>query len=62
VDIEMNFGGQLGGFIRERTGVECTHQILKYNGRPMSCTEVYDAVQRILRGKAEKRTVLTLGA
>lgn len=62
VDVEMNFSGQLGGLIRERTGVDCTHQVVKYNGRPMSSTEVYDAVMRIIHGKAEKRTVLTLGA
>ncbi|MFA5896130.1 MAG: 2-oxoacid:acceptor oxidoreductase subunit alpha [Thermoplasmata archaeon] len=62
VDVEMNFSGQLGGLIRERTGVDCTHQVVKYNGRPMSSTEVYDAVLRIILGKAEKRTVLTLGA
>lgn len=62
VDIEMNYSGQLGGLIRERTGVECTHQVVKYNGRPMSSTEIHDILQRIIRGKAEKRTVLTLGA
>jgi 2-oxoglutarate ferredoxin oxidoreductase subunit alpha len=62
IDIEMNFSGQLGGLIRERTGVDCTHQVVKYNGRPMSSTEVYDAVSRIIQGSAEKRTVLTFGA
>ncbi len=62
VDVEMNFSGQLGGLIRERTGVDCTHRVVKYNGRPMSSTEVYDAVLRVIHGKAEKRTVLTLGA
>ncbi len=62
IDVEMNFSGQLGGLIREKTGVECTHQVVKYNGRPMSSTEIYEAVRKILRGTAEKRTVLTLGA
>ena len=62
IDVEMNFGGQLGGLVRERTGIEMTHSILKYNGRPMSNTELYDALQAILKGKAEKRTVLTRGA
>ncbi|HLE55425.1 MAG TPA: 2-oxoacid:acceptor oxidoreductase subunit alpha [Thermoplasmata archaeon] len=62
IDIEMNFSGQLGGLIRERTGVDCTHHVVKYNGRPMSSSEVYDAVERIIHDKAEKRTVLTLGA
>ncbi len=62
IDVEMNFSGQLGGLIRERTGVDCTHQVVKFNGRPMSSTEVHEAVDRIIRGKAAKRTVLTRGA
>src|SRR6266700_3074757 len=62
VGVEMNFGAQLAGIVRERTGIEMTHFIQKYNGRPMSNTELYDAVQAILRGKAEKRTVLTHGS
>src|SRR5947208_12673192 len=32
VGIEMNFGAQLAGIVREYTGVEMTHFILKYNG------------------------------
>ncbi len=62
VGVEMNFGAQLAGIVRERTGIEMTHFIQKYNGRPMSNTELYDAIQAILRGKAEKRTVLTHGS
>jgi 2-oxoglutarate ferredoxin oxidoreductase subunit alpha len=62
VDIEMNFGAQLGGLIRERTGVDSTHLVLKYNGRPMSSNEVHDAIQAILRGNAPHRTVLNHGA
>ncbi len=62
VDVEMNFGAQLAGIVRERTGIEMTHLVVKYNGRPMSSTELYDAIKAILRGKAEKRTVLTHGA
>ena len=61
IGVEMNFGAQLAGVVREHTGIEMTHSILKYNGRPMSNTELYDAIRAILRGKAEKRTVLTLG-
>src|SRR5438094_572418 len=60
--IEMNFGAQLAGIVRENTGVEMTHFILKYNGRPMSNTELYDAIKTVIRGKATKRTVLTRGS
>src|SRR3989449_816774 len=62
IGIEMNFGAQLAGIVREYTGVEMTHFILKYNGRPMSNTELYDAIQTVIRGKAAKRTVLTRGS
>src|SRR2546427_726362 len=62
IGIEMNFGAQLAGIVREQTGVEMTHFILKYNGRPMPNTELYDAIQAVVRGKAAKRTVLTRGS
>ncbi len=62
VDIEMNFSAQLGGLIRERTGIAPTHLVLKYNGRPMSNNEVHDAVRAIIRNQAPPRTVLTHGA
>ncbi len=62
IGIEMNFGAQLAGIVREHSGVEMTHFILKYNGRPMSNTELYDAIQDVVRGKAAKRTVLTRGS
>lgn len=62
IDVEMNFGAQLAGVVREQTGIEMTHFIVKYNGRPMSNTELYDALRTVARGKAEKRTVLTRGS
>ncbi|HWM50411.1 MAG TPA: 2-oxoglutarate ferredoxin oxidoreductase subunit alpha, partial [Thermoplasmata archaeon] len=62
IGVEMNFGGQLASVVREQTGIQMTHLVLKYNGRPMSNTELYDALGPILHGKAEKRTVLTRGA
>ena len=62
VAVEMNFGAQLAGIVREQTGVQMTHLIVKYNGRPMSSTELYDAIKGLSRRKAAKRTVLTHGA
>jgi 2-oxoglutarate ferredoxin oxidoreductase subunit alpha len=62
VNIEMNFSAQLGGLIRERTGVEPTHLVVKYNGRPMSSNEIHDAVKAIIHNQAPHRTVLTHGA
>jgi len=62
IAVEMNFGAQLAGIVREKTGVEMTHYILKYNGRPMSNTELYDAIRPVLKGKSPQRTVLTRGS
>lgn len=61
IDVEMNYSGQLAGIIREKTGVMMDNYILKYNGRPMSSTEVYEGVKNILLKKAPKRQVLTHG-
>ncbi|MCS7115952.1 MAG: 2-oxoacid:ferredoxin oxidoreductase subunit alpha [Nitrososphaerota archaeon] len=62
IDVEMNYSGQLGGIISEKTGIPMNFQILKYNGRPMTVTEVYDALKRVLLNRAPKRQVLNYGA
>lgn len=61
IDVEGNYSGQLGGMLKEETGVEPNYHILKYTGRPMTTTEVYHALKNILIGKASKRQVLTHG-
>src|SRR5256712_10664788 len=61
VNIEMNFGAHMGGLIREKTGIEPTHHVLKYNGRPMSSTELVEALRAIAKGKAPRKQVLTHG-
>jgi 2-oxoglutarate/2-oxoacid ferredoxin oxidoreductase subunit alpha len=62
VDIEMNYSGQLGSLMRQHTGIEANYQIVKFNGRPMSLDEVYNAVKRIRSGDAPRRQVLKSGA
>jgi len=62
IDIEMNYTGQLGSLIRQHVGREVDFKIVKYNGRPMSLDEVYNAVKRIMGGDAPKRQVLKSGA
>jgi 2-oxoglutarate ferredoxin oxidoreductase subunit alpha len=62
VDVEMNYTGQLGSLVRQHTGIEADYQIVKYNGRPMSLDEVYNAVKRIKSGDAPRRQVLKSGA
>ncbi|UCH32819.1 MAG: 2-oxoacid:acceptor oxidoreductase subunit alpha [Candidatus Bathyarchaeota archaeon] len=62
IAIEMNYSGQLAATITEKTGIFMDYFILKYNGRPMTTTEVYEALKKILRKNAEKRQVLIHGS
>jgi 2-oxoglutarate ferredoxin oxidoreductase subunit alpha len=61
IDVEDNYTGQLGGVIREKTGISPNYYILKYTGRPTSTTEMYNALKAILKGKASERQVLMVG-
>ena len=62
IDVEDNFTAQLGGVITEKTSIKPNFYVLKYTGRPMMTTEVYQALKAILEGKAQEREVLMLGA
>lgn len=63
VDVETNYSAQFAGLLREKTGITPDHVIIKYNGRPMSCEEVYDSLKAIaLTPQAPKRMVLRSGA
>jgi len=62
IDVEMNYSGQLAGIVREETGIPIDDLVLKYNGRPMTSDEVYDAIRNVLSGKSTKRQVLMRGS
>jgi 2-oxoglutarate ferredoxin oxidoreductase subunit alpha len=62
VDVENNFLGQLGSVIKEATGIAPNYHVLKYTGRPMTTTEVYEALKAILTDKANEREVLMFGS
>jgi 2-oxoglutarate/2-oxoacid ferredoxin oxidoreductase subunit alpha len=63
IGIEMNYSAQLGSLLRQNTGRDYDYRIVKYNGRPMSLDEVYNAVKRIIDDKdAPRRQVLKHGA
>jgi len=62
IDVEMNYSGQLGEMIKEKTGIDMNFHVLKWNGRPMTTTEVYDTLKLILQDKAPKRQVLNYGS
>ena len=61
IDIEMNFTSQLGLLVRQNLKREINYSIVKYNGRPMSMGEIYNALMRILSGDAPRRIVLEHG-
>jgi len=62
IDVEMNYSGQLAGIVREETGLLIRDLVLKYNGRPMTSDEVYEAIRNVVTGKASGRQVLMHGS
>ncbi len=38
--VENNLSGQLGGLIREKTGIDISERLLKYDGRPIHIEEI----------------------
>lgn len=48
--IEGNYTGQLSGLIREKTGIEITNKLLKYDGRPFYPEEIIDKINSIVKG------------
>ena len=61
IDIEANMTGQLASLIRENLLIDPDYYILKYTGRPMTCTEIFDSLKKILEKKSEKKQVLSYG-
>ena len=62
INVEANYTGQLGSIIKQNLEKDPDYYILKYTGRPMTCTELYDTLKKIVNNDAEKREVLTYGA
>lgn len=58
VDIEMTYSSKLTSLINENLSVRMDYLITKYNGRPMSSSEIYDALVKIISGNAPKRIIL----
>lgn len=48
IGVENNKEAQLGGVIRERTGIELNKKILKYNGRPFTPEEIANRVMEVM--------------
>src|SRR3989304_2840796 len=62
IDVEANHTGQLGILFKQNLGRDVDYFILKYTGRSMTSTEIYDSLKKILGNKAKKREILTHGA
>ncbi len=62
IDIEANYSGQLGKIFMQNIRRDIDYYILKYTGRGMTSTEVYDSLKKIIQNKAKKREILTHGA
>jgi 2-oxoglutarate/2-oxoacid ferredoxin oxidoreductase subunit alpha len=48
LNMECNFTAQMGGIIKEKTGIEIKNNFLKYNGRPFFVEEITEKIKAIL--------------
>ncbi|HSB84395.1 MAG TPA: 2-oxoacid:ferredoxin oxidoreductase subunit alpha [Nitrosarchaeum sp.] len=62
IDIEANHSGQLGKIFKQNITRDIDYFVLKYTGRGMTSTEIYDSLKKIVENKANKREILTHGA
>ena len=62
IDIESNYSGQLGKIFKQNLIREIDYYILKYTGRGMTSTEIYDSLKKIINKKAKHREVLEHGS
>ncbi|OGH10487.1 MAG: hypothetical protein A2857_00775 [Candidatus Levybacteria bacterium RIFCSPHIGHO2_01_FULL_36_15] len=49
IDVECNFSGQMAGLIREKTGIEITDKLLKYDGRPIFPEEIAEKINSTIK-------------
>ncbi len=50
LNIECNYSAQMGGLIKERTGIEVTNNLVKYDGRPFFVEEITEKIKWMLKG------------
>ena len=62
IDIEANYSAQLGKLFKQNVLQDIDYYILKYTGRGMTSTEIYDSLKKIVENKANKREILKHGA
>jgi 2-oxoglutarate/2-oxoacid ferredoxin oxidoreductase subunit alpha len=58
IDVEMNYTAQLSALLRNSIQKDADYHIVKYNGRPISSSEVYSTLKGIMEGKIKDRRVV----
>ncbi len=48
INIECNHNAQMAALIREKTGIEVTHNILKYDSRPFEVVKLAEEIAKVL--------------
>ncbi|MBA3283822.1 MAG: 2-oxoacid:acceptor oxidoreductase family protein, partial [Nitrosopumilus sp.] len=61
ISIEMNYLAQLDILLKQNTTIITDHNILKYNGRPISLSELYESFLSIINNNLGKRVILENG-
>ncbi len=61
ISIEMNYLAQLDILLKQNTTINTDHNILKYNGRPISLSELYESFLSIINNNLGKRVILENG-
>ncbi len=52
--VENNYSAQLAGLVREHTGYEMDHRIVKFDGRPFSQNELYESIKNALQRQVKE--------
>ena len=63
INIEMNYSSQLAKLIKQNLHRDIDYEIVKYNGRPISCDELYRVIKGIVNNNNtdKRRIVLDYG-
>ena len=59
VIIENNKTAQLAGVIKEQTGLDIDHRILKYDGRPFTPQDIHAGIKELLNTTELKELVFS---
>jgi len=58
INIEMNYSSQLAKLIKQNLQRDIDYEIVKYNGRPISCDEIYRVIKEIVNNSIDKRRIV----